>query len=395
MPNLKSSERRFNENNKISKANKKHVEKFLKSYNVEDSTLAKFYDFITYFLEETKDAKKTIQSRDEMAAIFEKIHKKLGPSGYETTRIVTRRFIRWLNEDEVPKSFKAIKKLTQKEKKKLKRVNNPKYETLTWQDGLDMIKQTNSIQLKTMILTELAAGLRPEELFSLDYNNVIRDGKFIILKIEETKTAEPREVVVYKAAPYLSRWLEMHPFKKGPLWIMENKLKSSKYRKDGENLRYTYSAAKKRIKNLAKLAGITKPVFLYNFRHSSIAIAKQENMNPELAAERYGHSIEFYIGTYGRLNEEQKIKRYKEHFGEAEEKKGDKPKNQICPVCECVNEPKRELCEKCGSALSLQVALKKEKTKDMEISDLKKQMAEIAAKLGTIEDIKKAIKLKG
>ncbi len=401
MPNLKCSERRFN-NKEISEVNKAHVKKFLKSYNVADSTLAKFYDFITYFLERTPNAEKTIQSREEMAEIFEELHEKLGPSGYETVRIVTRRFARWLNEDEVPKSFKAIKQLTKAEKKKLKRVNNSKYETLTWNDGLDMAKQTNSIQLKAMILSELDGGLRPEELFSLDYNNAVRDGKFIVLKIDETKTAEPREVVIYKAAPYLSRWLEMHPLKKGPLWLMESKLKSSKYRKDGEGLRYTYSAAKKRIKSLADLAGITKPVFLYNFRHSSIFMSKEENMNPELGAERYGHSIEFYIGTYGKLSSKAKVKRFKQHYGEAEEKKEDKPKNLICPVCETINEPDKELCGKCGSALSLKVALEKEKGKDTEIEELKKRMdemprliAELLARKPTEEELKSEIKKRG
>jgi len=394
IPNLKNSKERYERNNKISQVNKDHVKNFLKSYNVADSTLAKFYDFITYFLERTQDAEKTIKSREDMAGIFEELHKKLGPSGYETVRIVTRRFARWLNEDEVPKSFKAIKKLTKQEKKKLKRVNNPKYETLTWKDGLDIAKETNSIQLKSMILTELAAGLRPEELFNLDYNNAVRDGKFIILKILETKTAEPRDVVIYKAAPYLSRWLDMHPFKKGPLWIMENKLKSSKYRKDGEGLRYTYSAAKKRIKNLAKLAGITKPVFLYNFRHSSISISKQENLSPEMGAEKYGHSIQFYISTYGKLSSEQKAKRFKQHYGEGEVKKEDKPKNLICPICETINEPNKELCGKCGSALSLKVALEKEKKGEKEIKELKETMTQQVNELRSYfkEEFKKQFK---
>lgn len=373
---LKGALRRYNEDDKVSKINRKYVKDFLKSYNVENTTLAKFYDFIRYFLHETKDAKKSLASRDETVQIFNRLHERLGVNGYATTVSVTKRFARWLFDDEMPKTLNSIKQLTDKEKRKLRRVNNGNYQTITWEEGLKISEATNSIQLKAMLMTELDGGLRPSEFFSLRYGDVKRDEKFIILQLSETKTSEPRNVIIYRAAPYLSRWLELHPLKndKSPLWLMENKVKSSRYRKNKESWSYDYDSARKLLAKIAKEAGVNKPLYFYNLRHSAIALSKQENMNPDLAAEKFGHSIKFYTETYGRLTEKQQINRYKAHFGEPMDNVSDTKKPKECPMCGCINEPEKTHCEKCNSALSLTVAINADKKKGEELSELKKAL---------------------
>jgi integrase len=390
---MNGGERRYNKDQGVSKKNREHITDFMKSYHVADSTKSKFYDFIRYFLHETKDAKEAMLSRKTMASIFNNIHKGIGVNGYVTTLGVTKRFLKWLNNGIEPPSMSRdnIKQITKNEKLQLKRVNRSDYKTLSWDDGVKISEQTNSIQLKAMPLVALEGGLRPGEFVRLNYDDCKRDGKFIILNIRETKTGKPRQVVLYKSSPALNRWLQMHPLKgNNPLWVYENRLKSSTYRDNGVSLRYTQDAIRKSLKRLAILAGIKKHISGYMLRHSSISISKEvDKLNPEMGAEKYGHSIKFYIETYGLMSDKAKVKRFKEVYGEGKEKVTDKQKSHVCPVCNSINEADKDFCVDCHSALTLKAALEeKERTK----TDMLKGIIELIKE--DPETLRKALQIK-
>ena len=148
---------------------------------------------------------------------------------------------------------------------------------------------------------------------------------------------------------------------------------------------YDYPAILKRIRMMGGKAGIKKPLDFYNFRHSACRLAKLSNLPHDLAAEKFGHSVEFYIDTYARLNREDMVNRHRKATGEVvKEKKIAKP--ILCSVCDTVNEPKKEYCDKCGNPLSLTVALKEEKARDKKLNDLEKQMQQLLKLVNIRED---------
>ncbi len=378
----------FNLRKDISQANKDYVEDFFKGYNCADSSMIKFYSWLPYLLTHTNDIKRTMNNEAELIDIFDKLHKKLGPSGYKTASDVAKTFCRELNKGKVPEAFERIKKLTTQEKQQFKRINKEGYYNLSWEDGQKIAKETNSQQIKSMILCQLDSGMRPSELEALNYIDAERDGKFIIIHIRKSKTGEKRDIVLYRSAPMLNRWLQSHPTKNAndPLWIMENKSRSSTYRagEDKKIPRYKYHAIKQMFNRLGKRAGFQN-VGLYMMRHSAVALTKEERMGVDIAAERYGHDINYYVNTYGKLSDEQKINRFKAHYGEAEEEeKDEKPKPILCNVCDTINDPLeyfkdgknqehsklREFCEKCNSPLTLSKALEIEKENEDKVKQL-------------------------
>jgi integrase len=363
-----TSEQRFYANKDISEVNKRYVTEYYKTHNVAESTKGKDYSYFPYFLKGIKDIKREIRHNGKIAERFDNLHKKLSASSYKICLDVSKPFFRWINGNVLPTSYSYIKKLTDKEKKTMARVNKPGYKTLSWQDGLKIIEVTNSIQYKAMVMTQLDGGFRPNELIQLDYGDCKKDNKFIICHVKESKTGEKRDVVIYNAASYLNRWLQMHPTKnpKDPLWMMENKNMSSIFRAGERNTRITYDGMRQTLRRLGIRAGVGA-INPYMLRHSAVTITKQERMGAELASERFGHNITYYINVYGKLTDEQKVNRFKTYYGGAMKKEAAKPQNQLCPICDTINEPSNKVCDKCRSPLTLTAAIDLDKGKETEM----------------------------
>ncbi|HBF12499.1 MAG TPA: hypothetical protein DDW49_03775 [Deltaproteobacteria bacterium] len=369
MTNKDHLKQKFFGRSDISDINKNHVKNFFKGYNCAETSERKFYSWLPYVLIQTNDIKRTMNDEAEMVDIFDKLHAKLKPSGYKTSLDVCRTFCRRLNNDILPATFKRVKALTQKEKTQLCRVNRKDYKTFSWVDAENIAALTNSVQLKAMVLCQLEGGLRPAELEALDIGDVVQDGKFFVVTIHESKNAKPRKIILYHSAPMLNRWLQMHPLKqdtKNPLWIMENTKQSSTFRSGDADVRYKYDAIRQTMRRMAKRAGFKNGMSLYMMRHSSVALKKKERMPLDVAAEMMGHNINFYINTYGRLTDEEKIDRVKGHYGEKTPGKDEKEASLLCSICQTINEPHRELCEKCSQPLTLTAAMKHDKSAELQ-----------------------------
>ena len=93
---------------------------------------------------------------------------------------------------------------------------------ITWEDGLKLIKQSNSIQIKAVLMTQLDGGFRPSEFIDLKYGDCERKKDFILVSIKDGKKGS-RIVTLYKSVPFLFAWMQAHPTKKSndPLWIQE------------------------------------------------------------------------------------------------------------------------------------------------------------------------------
>lgn len=361
---------KFIENKKISQSSKNLVADFMKVYNtkkglpVSESTKQKFYEKITPFLERINNLKEEIEDRDLINEISAAIRKESSSvTQYAMITAVTKRFVRWVADGE-PKGFRDWKNVSETETRR----DLNEDDMLTLDDAKKLCDVTTSIQMKAIIMTQLDAGMRPSEFIDLKWGDVEVKKDIVIFTIKDGKTGA-RIVPCLRCVPFFLRWYQSHPTKKDPdpLWVNENIEKGSSGNKEGKTyisgiVPYSYDSLRHRMMDLAKKAGIKKPIDFYNFRHSSCTLDKDENLPLELASKRHGHSVKYFTEVYGREKKDKIAERYRKHYNPSEEKKKKEevPKNIICERCDCVNEPKTEFCFKCGSPLSLAAAMKNE-----------------------------------
>ncbi len=359
---------------KLNATNKDHLDKFLKPYDVSPARLNMFLKHIQFLLQGTKDIKKEMHDPDKINELFKEWRDNLSQSYYSTIVNVSLRFVKWLNDDEKPKGFKDIKNNGKNKQRDLEADD-----MITWEEGLKIAGKTNSTQFKAIIMTQLDGGFRPSEFIDLNYGDIKYEKPFFIANVRQGKTGK-RDVPLYKAVPYLKAWLNQHPSKKkgDPLWIMEYITFSSAKKNEKGVCKYKYPAMLKRIRATARACGVDKPTDFYNFRHSACTIAKLENTPPDLAAEKFGHSVKYFTETYGRLDIKGKLERFKGHIGLEEEKDTKKNKlNVVCSLCGFDNPPKIDVCEKCLNPLTVSKALEMKSEKDKELEKLKEQVDNI------------------
>jgi integrase len=356
----KRTEKKVLQDKYISEVNKKNLKKFLLCYDVSSARYALFLKHIALLLKESEDIKKDMHNRDKINLIFKKFRTNLSTPYYATIINVSLRFLRWLNDGEKPKGVLDLKNVS-----KLKQKRDLKAEDMvSWEDGLKMGSNSNSIQIKAVVMTQLDGGFRPSEFIDLKFGDIKIKKNFAIAMVDG-KTGK-RDVILFKSVPFLNKWLNNHLTKErnDPLWIMETPKKNNK------KLRvcpYNYPALQKRIKDLGKKSNINKPLDFYNLRHSACTISKLENVNSGLAAEKFGHSVEYYEKTYGRLDSTGKIKRFERVYGlESSNDKDNKNMPKLCSRCNYNNESKVDYCENCQSPLTMDTALNSfDETKNM------------------------------
>ena len=372
--NLKASTSKDSllERTDLTKENKQHLKHFLDYYETyaKPATQNIFHTHIWQMLRKTKDIKKDMKNQEIIIKIFNELSKELNPTHYDTVVKVSKYFVKWLNKGDLPKGFKYVKRVSSKSKKR----SLTKEDMITWEEGLNASNKTNSIQLKAMIMTQLDGGFRPSEFVDLDYGDVEFKKPFYLVRVKDGKTGA-REVILFKSVPYLMRWVTEHPTKKpeDPLWLTEfTKSSKAAKRQEGKIIRYQYSAILKRVKDVFHKAGLKKPSDFYNFRHSACRLSKLENMPIELASKKFGHSTEYYVNTYGRLDSEDEINRHNEFLGIETEKKEPttKEKTIFCEVCKHVNPPRTEICKQCATPLTVQKAMEIKQKEDERFNKL-------------------------
>jgi len=369
----------------ISTTNKVYLKKFMDGYNRSYARIDIFLTHIHRLLSKTSDIKADMFDRDKINSIFIELRKEF-PRNYGTIVNVSNVLVKWLNDGDKPKGFKDIKCL---KKDKRKRDLNPN-DMITWEDGLSLINATNSLQFKTILATQLDGGFRPSEFVDLNYDDAQIKKEFIIINVKRGKTGK-RNVILMRCVPYLLRWLHSHPTKKKgePLWVKENS-------RNKKIERYDYFAIQKRIKFLAMNLNFGKPVDFYNFRHSAVYLSKMDNIPEEIAAEKFGHSIQYYTETYGRLSSDDKIMRLSRHYGLMHEEPKEIKKNKLCFRCEFSNIPDAVSCERCGTSLSIKEIIESTKEKEQlkfQLESMKGDFEKYKEELknSLFEDIKKDI----
>jgi integrase len=358
----------------ISQANLNYLKKFLKQYDVSTARKGIFYRSIRTLFQYSKDFKKEMHSREDLNEIYSKIRARgTSPSVNQTIMSCARTLAIWLNEGTKPKGFADIKFSKKKYKRKLQAKD-----MISWEDILEVVKKTKSVQLQAILTTLLDGSFRPSEFTNIKYGDVdISNKPFIEIEVDG-KTGE-RSVWLFRSVSYLAKWINAHPTKKqnDPLWIIETPFQSRRKDKSipQKNANYEYQAIQKRIRTLFKEANITKPCDYYNFRHSGAILMALDNIPVENRARKMGHSVEMHIDTYGRWDKEKEraILRTAYNLETIE----DKSKPIVCKYCQTTNEANEEYCSQCHNPLTTDIAIRDKEREEEKFKKLDERLKQL------------------
>ena len=336
----------------IPEQSKRVLQRFLIAYDVSEARKVIFLTKIRPLLTEFNPIESALTERDRINELFARLRQHYSPATYATYISVIRRFLSWLNDGERPASLRDIKP----GKKADRRRNLKPEDMLTWEDGLLISDSLCNTQLQAAVQAQLDCGFRPSEFIDLNYGDVEVSTGLAVFHIRDGKTGS-RNVVAHRCVPSLLKWLDVHPTKRpgDPLWISEKRIKTSP---NGQLcvVHYSYPAIAKRIKIAGRKAGIDKPLDFYNLRHSSCVLDKIDNLPIDLAAERHGHGVKHFVGTYGRLSVQDVMRRFHSHYGTEKEEVSQVIEHQTCPICKRLNEQANIRCSSCGTPLNAQGA---------------------------------------
>jgi integrase/recombinase XerD len=290
-------------------------------------------------------------------------------------RLIAKKYFRWLRNDEFVKGIRTGN---------VEGVVGP--EDILTDLELDNLRNAakGNIRNEALVETMYELGARPGELLSLRKSDVLFDDYGAKVTLERrglgTGKTNPRTIRVINAAPLLANWIEHHPIKDkdAPLWIdlahgwkVHHALK--------------WSGLLRVLQSLGRKAGIEKRFHAYIFRHTRATKLAATLTEAQLCAvfgwkvgsqmpRRYIHfsmrDVDDAILTAHGLK--------KKEIREA-------PAPKKCPRCSLVNPASAELCSKCGMALTLTEAMKK----DEEIQELKEGLKYALDALRKIEDTRR------
>lgn len=305
---LKRCEKRIMEDQAISSTNKKLLQRFLLGYDVRPATRQIFLERIRLLLQKYPRVESALTDKDGITALFAELRAKYAPATVATYLRVIRVFLRWLNDgDDVP----ALKNVKSPKKSSQKRIFEDEHPT--FQEIERIASHDSSVQVQAMITSQGDVGFRPSAFINLNYGNIRWVHGIPIARVIKGKVCT-YEAVLFRAAEYVRKWMEIHPTKNpnDPLWISESCLLKT----DGpiNPRRYSYAAVNKRFKLVAKRAGYEGPFFLLALRHASCANDKRENIPTDIAAGRHNHSVKHFVETYGQIKADDEVERMVLHM---------------------------------------------------------------------------------
>jgi integrase/recombinase XerD len=284
---------------------------------------------------------------------IKKCGKKIKREGYteqtiESYKITIRKFWKWLKDtDEYPPEVSWIKR------KKGKNGLLPK-DIWTPEEINKMAGVVSSIRDKAFILGLFGTGCRIGEFLSLQRRDIIFD-KYGCHILVEGKTGSRRVRMTPSATVALASWLDVNPNKEqnAPVWV------NTQIRKEIPSRGLSYSWGHKLLRDMAKRAGIDKPIRPHLMRHS-LATYYAPRLTEAVMNEHFGWAQGGRTAaTYTHLSGKQVDDQILAVFGK---KKIDPDGNKaidivICKRCGVENTPSSYECRKCGFPLSEEIAL--------------------------------------
>lgn len=226
-------------------------------------------------------------------------------------------------------------------------------EMFTEEDIRALLNAANNPRDKALIAVLYETGCRVGELLSIRIKHVRFDelGGFLMV----TGKTGPRRVRVVSCVPYLTKWLNEHPFKNQPecpLWVRRNAPLPKPL---------PYGAVSVVLRKLGKSAGISKPLNPHNFRHSRATYLAnhltESQMKEYLGWVQASKMAAIYVHLSGRDIDYAILKTYG-----LQVKNNGKQESILRPLscerCAESNPPTNKYCLRCGFPLDEQERLR-------------------------------------
>jgi integrase/recombinase XerD len=276
--------------------------------------------------------------------------------------MMIKRFFRWFRNEEFVRGFKV---------QQGRETVGPE-DVLADEELSRIYHACHSLRDKALSATAYEAALRPHELIRLKKNDVMFDDYGAIVYVRPPATDSnaktgARRVRVINAAPLLANWIENHPRKErdGPLWVDMSSNTTF------EQLKWT--GYRRIVQRWAREAKIEKKLSAYLFRHSRLTALSKFMTEAQLcvfAGWAMGSDMpRMYVHLSGRDIDDALLEAYGLKKRKAEEARVPRK----CVRCGTFCDAEAETCFKCGMALSLTAAMKK----DDELAEIRANQARI------------------
>jgi integrase/recombinase XerD len=283
-------------------------------------------------------------------------------------------FYRWLgdlagDEDQYTRHMRKEKcKPAAGERRIVKAEDLPTRDEIT-----KIIKYALTIRDKAAIAMSWDIGTRPKELLSLDVGDVNFDEHGAVVTLGEGCKTGPRTLRLIYSLPYVREWLESHPLrgdKNAPLFP---RMDMGHYPE-----RLEAQSLNKAIKKAAVLAGVTKDIHTYLFRHASITREACNGLGDQELKTLYGWTSDSRrLRVYSHLTSEDVNRKRLEQAGIIQSKEKKLELNaQTCPRCGAENPVTHEYCNKCASPLD-ETRYRELVSREAEVQALKEQLQKL------------------
>lgn len=356
----------------ISDANKKAIKEFLEhcSGHVGVPRLAKYAYTMTNIAKWMKKDFKKATERDlttlVSGIVLGKFRKKGGQKFSENSIEDYKKACK--------KFWKALGKKNIVEFIKFKPVKTYVRDNDIWSDEeVDrLLHFTKDIQDLAWISVLTETGCRIGELGNCRINHLTMkdDGFFRI--ILNGKSGEGVPVTLFTSTAAVANWLNAHPDNKpdSPLWVIHRK---ETFVENGQKIKkpvirpMTYGGFKKRLYDICELAGIKGKKFNSHIhRHNIITKYLRSGCNTEVLKKRMRLSPTSRVlsTTYAHIINADVEEMDRVFHGIKDTSVKKKPKEELkkCPKCKLMQKP-QDYCSRCGSPISIEIALKMEEKK--------------------------------
>ncbi|MDX2154030.1 MAG: tyrosine-type recombinase/integrase [Bryobacteraceae bacterium] len=223
-----------------------------------------------------------------------------------------------------------------------------RHELLTPQDIESLLRVCHNPRDRAFISVLWETGTRVSEIGNLQLKHVTKHQHGFTLEV--TGKTGTRSPLIIASAPYLTFWLNHHPFAENPenpLWVHYQYEHTPGFLK--------YDTIRNMLKNMFERAGITKPFHPHAFRHARATFLLARGVLTEAQAKVYfGWSpCSEQLATYAHLIDHDANHALLREHGLAPPQRQQEDLTPVeCGICGTLNPPRTFLCMRCGTTSS-------------------------------------------
>ncbi len=264
-------------------------------------------------------------------------------------KVAIKKFMRWLaygdavgQTNEVPEIVKWMKLHVRKKERHQIQASD----ILTEKEAQQFISAAGTARDRAFISLLYELGARIGEIGNLRIKDVSRDQYSYLIDLSgKTGHRTPRIVM---ADPYLTEWINQHPFNSdpsAPLWTMTDY--------HGGQKKMMYGSLRALVLRLKEKAGIKKRIYPHLFRHSRVThLLMKRQLNEAQAKVYFGWTPDSdMLSEYSHLMSRDVNETILQIHGIRVDEKQEEQKPKLCPRCKSINAMEAKFCIRCSSAL--------------------------------------------